>query len=183
MKNLEVEIMTLREDGHSYNAIAKKLNCSKGTISYYCGEGQKQKSKTRIQNRRKNTVISKRVENFQIDRKIRDKSEDFQRERIIVKSKTRLGKRSLTFTWRDVIDKFGWETICYLTGRAINLREPKTYQFDHIHPYGKGGSSTLDNLGILIKEVNQAKADMTVEEFLNLCKDVLEYNGYEVKRL
>jgi 5-methylcytosine-specific restriction endonuclease McrA len=173
------EILKLRAEGLSYNQISEKLNCSKGIISYHCGgENQKAKSREKNQARRKNLVILKKVENFQVDRKIRDKSEDFQRERV----NNKLGKRNLVFRWQDVIEKFGWETICYLTGKPINLREPKTYQFDHIIPYGKGGSSTLDNLGILCKEVNQAKADMTVENFLNLCKEILEYNGYKVTK-
>lgn len=87
-------------------------------------------------------MILKKVENFQVPRKIstrennpkndsrrlRMKTEDFQRVRLGGKG---LGKRELTFTWRDVVDKFGWETTCYLTGKPLNLREPRTYHFDH----------------------------------------------------
>lgn len=180
---MKEKILELRKEGLSYKQICKQLGCSKGTVAYHCGVGQKEKNKKRTQNRRKETVISQRVENFQYDRKLKDKAEDFQRLRFIKNGEPKLGKRSLSFRWRDVIDKFGWETKCYLTGKAINLKDPKTYHFDHIKPYSKGGSSTLDNLGILSKEANAAKSDMAVEDFLNLCKNVLEYNGYEVKRL
>lgn len=177
MKN---EILRLRAEGLSYKKICKKLGCSKSTVSYHCGEGQKEKNKKRKQKHRKETVISQRVERFQYDRKLKDKTEDFQRERMIVKNKNRLGKRQLSFRWQDVIDKFGWETMCYLTGEPINLREPKTYQFDHKTPYSKGGSLTLENLGIACKQANQAKADMTVEELLNMCTKILQHHGYEV---
>ena len=59
-------------------------------------------------------------------------------------------------------------------------KEPKTYQFDHKVPYSKNGSLGLDNLGIACKKANLAKSDMSIEEFIEICKKVLEFNGYEV---
>lgn len=176
---MKEEILKLRSEGLSYNQICEKLNCSKGVVSYHCGEGQKEKNRKRTQSRRRETVISARVEKFQYNRKIKDKTEDFQRTRL---GNKKLGKRTLDFNWKDVIKKFGWQTKCYLTGRPINLHEPATYQFDHIVPYSKGGGWTLDNLGILCKEANMAKADMQVEDLISLCKEILEYNGYEVNK-
>ena len=41
------KIFELREQGKSYNEIKEILNCSKGTISYYLGDGQKEKAKFR----------------------------------------------------------------------------------------------------------------------------------------
>ena len=35
------KILKLREEGKSYKEIMNILGCSKGTISYHCGEGQK----------------------------------------------------------------------------------------------------------------------------------------------
>ena len=173
---MKEEILKLRAEGKTYNQIKEILNCSKSTISYYCGEGQKEKTLNRERKRRKETVISRRVEKFQYDRKIKDKSEDFQRKREFRK----LGKRTLTFKWQDVIAKFGWQTNCYLTGKPINLKEPLTYHFDHKIPYSKGGSSSIDNLGIACKEANLAKSDMSVEELIEICKRILEFNGYEI---
>jgi CRISPR/Cas system Type II protein with McrA/HNH and RuvC-like nuclease domain len=138
MKKLGEKILELRNQGKSYNEIVKILNCSKANVSYHCGKGQKEKTRERTKKRRKKTVISKRVENFQKDRRLRDKTEDFQRERIKIDGVgTRRGKRNITFRWHDVIEKYGWETTCYLTGRPINLKEIETYEFDHIIPYSK----------------------------------------------
>lgn len=42
---MKEEILKLREEGKTYNEIKLILGCSKGTISYYCGNGQKEKTK------------------------------------------------------------------------------------------------------------------------------------------
>ncbi len=175
---MEKQILELRQAGKSYKEICQTLGCSRSTVSYYCGKGQKEKSQQRQKNRRSEVVILSKVQHFQ-DRKLKDKTEDFQRER---NGRGNLGRRTITFNWRDVIEKFGWETTCYLTGRTINLKEPKTYHFDHVESVSKGGDSTIDNLGICCRDANQAKHDMSVEELLCLCKEILEHNGYEVKR-
>tara|TARA_R110000744_G_scaffold190390_2_gene309534 strand:+ start:201 stop:953 length:753 start_codon:yes stop_codon:yes gene_type:complete len=44
LRDIGVKIKTLRKKGLSYNEIKKKLKCSKGTISYHLGRGQKKKS-------------------------------------------------------------------------------------------------------------------------------------------
>lgn len=179
---MKEQILELRNQGRTYHEICEQLGCSKSTVAYHCGVGQKEKNRRRTQKRREDTVILKRVENFQYDRRLKDKSEDFQRERFYNDRKKKLGKRSLKFGWKDVIDKFGWETECYLTGRRIKLNEPRTYQFDHIEPVGKGGQSSLDNLGICCREANQAKHDMSVGELLNLCAEILQHHGYTVTK-
>lgn len=179
---MENQIKALRDEGKTYKEISQIVGCAKSTVAYYCGNGQKKKNTIRKQKYRRKIVISNKVAHFQCDRKLKDKSEDFQRERFLSeKGETRLGKRNISFRWRDVIFKYGWETNCYLTGRKIDLREPTTYQFDHKIPYSKGGTCTLENLGIACKEANLAKSDMMIDEFLLLCKEVLEHNGYEVR--
>lgn len=179
---MKTKILELRQDGKSYSEICEILGCSRSTVSYHCGKGQKELALNRQRKRSTDLVILNKVENFQFryDRKIKDKSEDFQRVR---DSCGRLKNRNITFNWKDVIEKFGWETTCYLTGIKINLREPKTYEFDHIVSICKGGESTLNNLGICCRNANRAKHDMSVEELINLCKKILENNGYEVMPL
>ena len=41
------QILELREKGLSYRQIEKELGCSKGTIAYHLGDGQKQKNLSR----------------------------------------------------------------------------------------------------------------------------------------
>ncbi len=50
---MKENILKLRFEGKSYNEIQKILSCSKGTISYYCGKGQKEKSKNNLKSRRR----------------------------------------------------------------------------------------------------------------------------------
>lgn len=167
---MKEEILKLRADGKTYNEIQRLLGCSKGTISYHCGADQKQKHIKRTQGYRKNNAvyaISSRVYSFH-----RKKVKGEQRKR-----------HKINFSWQDVIEKFGWETTCYLTGRPINLKESETYHFDHIVPTAKGGSMNLENLGITCKDGNLAKSDMSIETLIGLCKEILTHNGYEVKKL
>mgnify|MGYP002507808179 CR=1 FL=1 len=87
------------------------------------------------------------------------------------------------FNYKDVLEKFGGTTIkCYLTGKEIDLTKDK-YELDHIIPVSKGGSNTLDNLGITIPLANSSKSSMTVEEYLEMCKTVLTNFGYTVSKV
>ena len=52
MKHKE-EILKLRAEGKTYNEIKEITGASKGTISYHCGEGQKEKSYARNSKARK----------------------------------------------------------------------------------------------------------------------------------
>lgn len=84
-------------------------------------------------------------------------------------------------TIEDIINKFGENPKCYLTGTSIDINNPSTFEFDHIIPVSRGGTSSLDNLGICIKQANRAKERMTPDEFFNLCKLVLENQGYKIQ--
>jgi hypothetical protein len=191
-KNIKDEILELRDQGKSYNEIGEILGCSKANISYHCGEGQKQKAKERQQRNRERQVLCKKVHRFRSrtskpaktsiksnDTKLlRHKADDFQRTRI----GGRLGDRNIDFKYREVVEKFGQTTTCYLTGRTIKLMEPRSYHFDHIVPVTKGGDNTLENLGLACREANCAKNDMTVNELLGLCKEILTHHGYEIRK-
>lgn len=54
MKHKE-NILKLRAEGLSYSQIASKLGCSKGTVSYHIGFGQKEKTKS-IQGRNREKI-------------------------------------------------------------------------------------------------------------------------------
>jgi len=163
------KIIQLHNEGKSYREIQKILGCSRGTVSYHCGLGQKEKMKNRLRSYKKTLlgILKRKKDNF-----------SFANGR-----RTGLRKRiHLPFSSKEFIDKLQQNPVCYLTGRSIDLWSPKTYQCDHIIPIVKGGTCNLDNLGLSCRNANMAKADMTHSEFLELCKEVLTHNGFKVER-
>lgn len=175
---MKEKIISLRNEGKTYDEIKNILNCSKSTISYHCGEGQKEKSKIRQRgNRKKTTGIIK----GKIDAYVRSKVRSFKnRNGLYGKSKIINRITSSIFSYSTAYDKIFNAKNCYLSGRKINLENSKSFHLDHITPLAKGGKNTLKNMGIARREANQAKGDLTIEEFIELCIDVCEYNGYLV---
>ena len=39
----------------------------------------------------------------------------------------------------------------------------------------------VDNLGFACREANTGKGNLALEEFIEMCKDVLKHHGYEIK--
>ena len=62
---------------------------------------------------------------------------------------------------------------CALTGQTLT---PQTAHLDHIVPLARGGTDAIENLQILHRDVNLAKHTLTVNEFIQLCRDVLNYH-------
>jgi 5-methylcytosine-specific restriction endonuclease McrA len=172
---MKEQILKLRAEGLSYREICARLDCSKSVVSYHCGDGQKVKTRIRAQKRRGRAVVDNKIYRFKNKKALRDKTNDFQR-----REGGKLKIRKIIFNYEDVMQKFGETPICYLTGREINLEDTKNYHFDHIIPATRGGSNDIDNLGLACKEANKAKSDMTINEFIQICKEVLEHNGYRV---
>lgn len=165
---MKEQILKLRGEGKSYNEIQKELGCSKGTIAYHCGAGQKEKTQNRLKNHRKT-----------LDGILKRKKDNFSN----LNRKKQYGRRvHLSFSAEEFKQKIINNSICYLTGRQIDVFKPSTWSCDHIVPVSKGGSANLNNLGVTCKEANKAKDDLSVEKFLQLCKEVLIHNGYEVKK-
>lgn len=52
MTKYREDIVRLRSEGKTYREIQQSLGCSKGTISYHLGDGQKRKTGERSQKRR-----------------------------------------------------------------------------------------------------------------------------------
>ena len=164
---MKEQILKLRAEGLSYKKIEKSLGCSRGTISYHCGHGQKEK--TEIRNRRHrstlNSILKRKKDNFSC----------------VNGRRIGAGKRvHLNFSADEFKEKIVSQPICYLTGRPIDLFHPRTYHCDHIVPVSKGGQCELDNVGLTCKDANMAKGDMSLDEFLTLCREVLEHHGYNV---
>jgi 5-methylcytosine-specific restriction endonuclease McrA len=186
MRKLKDSILKLHQEGKNYNQIAAELNCSKGVISYHLGQGQKQKTDIRRDKyRSKCHPFVRKLDNFKqnklstnilynpisnISKLLKAKLETFFRNR-----KTKMYTKP-EFTIDDVIQKFGPNPRCYLTGQLIDIYKPSTYEFDHIIPVSRGGNNSLDNLGICTKEANRAKNTMTHVEFVEFCKLVYQHN-------
>jgi len=169
------KILKLRSEGMAYNKIVEVLGCSKSLVSYYCGCDQKEKTLKRTQNLRDNNPTIKKLDNFRNSKKkINDACKDFQ---------GRNEKNKKLFNRKDIIKKFGDAPTCYLTGRSIDWNDAKSFSFDHIIPVYLGGDNSLENLGLTCVEANQSKHKLSLEAYISLCKEVLEYNGYEVLKL
>jgi hypothetical protein len=175
---MKEKILELRNQGKTYDEIQNILGCSKSTISYYCGEGQKDKAYNRVKKKREDKFYEK-IDRFK-SRNTNLKFRDFQR---------RDGSNKLTnqqeknFTVEEAKKKIGENPICYLTGQKIDLNNPKEYHLDHVLPVEKGGKNTLDNMDLLKSEINKMKSNLTIEELINNCVLILSHNGYEVKKL
>ena len=160
------KIIELREKGYTYQMIKDELGCSKSTISYHLGVNQKKMAYERVKKQRVLNPWLKKQENFlerYNEKNVTYNSKYFDREKL---------KQYL-----ESIEN------CYLTGRKINTSDISSYEFDHIVPLSRGGDSSFENLGITTPEANRAKYNMTVEEFIELCKDVLCNFGYKVEKL
>lgn len=73
--SLEARIRALYAEGYSYNKIKAELGCSKGTISYYLGDGQKEKTRARLRDSR--SKIRKHIQEYKQDRTCTDCLEDY----------------------------------------------------------------------------------------------------------
>lgn len=174
---MKEKILKLRQEGKSYNEIKKILKCSKGTISYHCGQGQKEKTQQRQKQRRSSKPLACKLQNFKARKSLKNRTEKFSLKGQQSKS---LERANMDFTEKDVLDKFGEQPTCYLTGESINFNEPKSYAFDHIVPASKGGDNSLNNLGLCSRKANNAKSDLSHQEFIDLCKQVLIHHGYKI---
>ena len=183
MTELAQKIHNLRKQNKSFRQIASLLGCSRGTVAYYLGNGTKQKTIDRIAKWRQVVhPYTRKIERFCKRRQppiIKSKTGNFRQiltSKIILFSIKNTGlKYKMNFTVQQVLDKFGPNPKCYLTGRSLDITKPRTYQFDHIIPASRGGDNSLDNLGICTREANLSKRDMTPNEFFQFCKEVISY--------
>lgn len=184
MTELGNKIIELKKEGYTYNKIIKELNCSKSTISYYLGDNQKEKTKKRsIKTKSKpEFVLQKKLYAFRyrdnLGKRVLSKVRDFQRRQ----GSKLFTKQEINFSFENFLLKIGDNPKCYLSGEPINLYETKTYCIDHITPSTKGGENTLENAGLISSTLNKMKSDISVDELLEKCIQVLEYNGYVVTK-
>lgn len=190
-KNLCPQIIELRNKGFSYNKISQELNCSKSVICYHLGENQKSKNKSRSIKNRANHLLSQKVFDY-VNKGCKELKQKSNIEKTFVE------KLNIKIQKFNVLDrkgiimkgKFGVEELknrindvkcCELSGRAIDIQDTGSWHLDHKIPVSRGGDNSIENVAILKKEINYAKHNMTNEEFIQMCKDVLIFNGYKVK--
>lgn len=61
---------------------------------------------------------------------------------------------------------------CALSGEPI---DDKNSEIDHIIPVSRGGSSEIENLQWVTRKINRMKHTMTNEEFVEVCRAVIEH--------
>ena len=187
--NMKNKIIELRNKGFTYSQICKILGCSKGTVAYWCNTTTRYKNKIKCENRKKSNLglfkFSKAYSSF-CNRKRSNNKTSFcidsnkRFRNCISHFRNRGNMISKKYTYKEAWEYLNAPNVkCYLTGTPINM-ETDSYDLDHIIPVSKGGTNELSNLGVAIPMANRSKSDLTVDEYLELCKKVLEYHGYIV---
>lgn len=171
---MKEQILKLRAEGKTYRQIVKLLGCSKGTVAYHCGDGQKSKELSRQSVRRKDNPFLQRAD------RLRNCVRHFKRDETGI---GHVGNITVKYTAKDVKAKFEKSPYCYLSGRKLDVTDPKNFELDHIVARSKGGTNDLSNLGLTCRAANIAKSDLSVEELFVLCKDILTHNGYRVEKI
>ena len=59
---------------------------------------------------------------------------------------------------------------CFLTGRPLT---PADVSVDHLVPLSRGGSQDVSNLRLVTRGANHAKSNLLLQEFVELCRDVV----------
>ena len=179
------QVRKLKEEGLSYSQICKELNCSKGTVSYHVGKGVKDRYKEYATTSRTQKCISRKIDGFN---KRQQKYPSFPynskiRKRIVTKIRDFSRRKEVAqFTYEELMNKIGDEPKCYLTGDPIDITKTRSWNLDHIVPVAKGGDNSLENCNIATRDANLSKTDMSVDDFTDLCKKVLETQGYSVSK-
>lgn len=185
--SLKTKVRQLKNKGLSVANIAKELNCKVANVYYHLKHNYKiwtgsnpehpysiKGCSFRCTKKGNPRSLTRKTTN---SKSLHDKIRGFHRKR-----KGDYAVQKYNFTLKDVIERHTESPKCYLTGTEIDIRDTRNYQFDHIIPVSRGGDNSLDNLGICTSAANKAKQDMTPDEFIHLCKQILEHNGYDVAK-
>jgi len=144
---MKEEILELRKLGFSYNEIAKKLNCSKSTISYHCSKiednDEKIKSNLNIKNKRQEKNDSFLLQTDKIDEVISLRKE----------LKTYKEIREITGLTKSTVSK-----IC----REYKLTMNRTFSEITI---------SNDNKSKIKKAYDEVKSTRKVAKLLNISRD------------
>lgn len=190
---LQDDILKLRGEGLSYRQIEDRLGCSKGTIAYHCGAGQKDKTLARTRVRRRN-VLRVKMEAFKYGKPPREAKgpvvEYWGDPRSVLRGKrahfSRIGNKSkhegynFMFTLDDLQEKIGDDPRCYWTNRSIDLGAGHVYQLDHLVARASGGDNSLANCVLACREANQGRSDTPGDGYVQVCCEVAVHRGKEI---
>ena len=180
--SLKQKILELREQGYSYNKIVEELDCSKSTVCYHLGQGQREKFAVRRQRSRKLSPLNAKRSRFvECKKSLGRVVAKLTDVRTIIKNKRhkfclnyKTQEAHYMFSIDELIEHIGDNPKCYLTGKEIDLSKSSTYSLDHIIPRSKGGDNSIENCGLACREANEAKSDLSLEEFIALCQAVVD---------
>lgn len=159
---LKEQILKLRNEGKTYSEIADLIHCSKGVISYHCNESVKANALANKNKWRKETTLKTKIRNF-------NHQNQYKRKLYPI-------VRNPNLTEKSLIEKFGPNPKCYISGIPINLDDPSAYSLDHIIPISKGGTNDISNCGLASKTANMIKSDLSIDELIEYCKLILNHN-------
>lgn len=201
------ELKAMHESGLSYNKIREITGLSKSTISWHLSKKARSKVIEYRAKKRKNSIcwkLSRKTDHFLEKTKEKKQTKAskekpkraFENKSIVFKrvaKKDTIGNMTREFGYKDLLKHLGykgeftdealanWEAKCAYSGRKLNLLDSTSYSLDHIEPRSKGGTNDMENCALTSKEANMAKSDLSKDEFLKLCEDVLKHNGYKVE--
>lgn len=168
---MKEQILELRNQGKTYREIRNILNCSLATISYHCGNNQKEKT---LERSRKNRSTIEGTINKKISQVFNRKVHDALKYRELLTNNSFIYNKEGK---KEFIQKCIDNPVCYWTGVKIDLLDTKSYEFDHYIPVTKGGENSYNNLVLSSKIANRMKHDLLAEEFLELCRQVLKVHS------
>ena len=169
---LKEKIDQLLALGHTHAEIRKQLSLN--TLKYYKILNRKYKLEPPKRKKEPHTNIKAKPRSFQ-------KHEEYYELKKRVKDFQERSKKIKSFTYKDVMNKFGENPVCYLTGLKIDYNNPKTFSLDHYIPVSKGGDSSINNLKLCHPMANKMKLNHSHEEFINFCCLIADYHKSNLK--
>jgi len=141
----------LQKTGKTLKEIAEIIGCSVHTVSYHLIKNRKIKQNQWRKEKYHATHLLSKMNAFK-----------------------KYGN-AVNFSLQELMDYIGPNPKCFFTGEPIDLTISSSYSLDHKIPRSRGGSSNLDNLVLTTSTVNKAKHNLLPEEFISLCKNVVNW--------
>jgi hypothetical protein len=95
-----------------------------------------------------------------------------------IHSETKTKRPTGVIKQSSVLQLLEWQQYrCAMTGRELT---PETASLDHIVPVRSGGEHRIENAQVLHRDVNKAKTTMTRDEFIQLCREVVQYADFSL---